>query len=764
MLYWSNFMKENRITRHPILKKISGKRVSFKFNGEIYSAFDGEMISSALFAVGITTFGHHSHDNSPLGLFCANGQCSQCMVIVDGKPMKGCMTPVSEDIDVRSAEGLPQLEESDEESDLLAFPAIEEVKVLIVGGGPAGLNGAIELGKLGIEVLIVDDKAEAGGKLSLQTHNFFGSVKDCYAGTRGVDIGHILTNDAQSYPSVKLWLNSTVVGVYSDKVFGILSNGVYKLVKPEAVLIATGAREKSLVFPGCELPGVYGAGAFQTLVNRDLIRCSENLFIIGGGNVGVIAAYHALQAGIDVAGLVEALPKCGGYKVHVDKIKRLGVPIWTSKTILRAEGDGKVERAIIASIDSNFQPIAGTEEVVKTDTILVAVGLSPVNELLEKSKLYGINTYMAGDAEEIAEASAAIFSGKIVGRKMARDLGYDIEIPADWQPLADILKSRPGSTIEKRPRSFHSKASFSLFGQNIFRQDYNTGSIKGKKVNDAVGISISPPNSWESTSEALENRGESLLNYKSSTSEPAIFPVLHCYQEIPCNPCVHACPLDSITIDGSIMNLPEFEGKCIGCERCILACPGLAISLIYNDYDPTGKTVKLALPFEFEISQLEGASSVVITGVQGDILGDAKIIEIKDSPKQDRRKLIYLQVPSELKLHVVGFQIRKPQEALTLDNYEDQDGDPIVCLCERIRKSEIVGQIRAGVTDMNQLKATIRTGMGSCGGKTCTNHILRIFREEGVDLSEVVLPTDRPFVTEVHLGDFLVNGNTKGEE
>ena len=71
-------------------------------------------------------------------------------------------------------------------------------------------------------------------------------------------------------------------------------------------LRAAFAREKSLSFPGCDLPGVYGAGAFQTLVNRDLVRPSEKLFIVGGGNVGLIAGYHGLQAGIDVVGLVEA--------------------------------------------------------------------------------------------------------------------------------------------------------------------------------------------------------------------------------------------------------------------------------------------------------------------------------------------------------------------------------------------------------------------------------------------------------------------------
>ncbi len=181
------------------------------------------------------------------------------------------------------------------------------------------------------------------------------------------------------------------------------------------------------------------------------MSCAEKLFIIGGGNVGLIGAYHALQAGIDVVGLVEALPRCGGYKVHEDKIRRLGVPVSTSHTVLRAEGEENAERVVIAAIDDKFQPVPGTERSFEVDTVLIAVGLSPVDELLQKAREYGMKVYSAGDAEEIAEASAAIFSGKITGRRIARDLGMDVPIPSDWESFGELLKHRPTEPAKFRP-------------------------------------------------------------------------------------------------------------------------------------------------------------------------------------------------------------------------------------------------------------------------------------------------------------------------
>ena len=126
-------------------------------------ANEGEVIASALFANGIHVFGHHTKDGSPLGVFCANGQCAQCAVIANGVPVKSCMAKVEENMIVGSVEGLPELPRAVDE---VHFSDIEEVEtdVLIVGGGPAGLSAALQLGEREIDTLIVDDKDRLGGK------------------------------------------------------------------------------------------------------------------------------------------------------------------------------------------------------------------------------------------------------------------------------------------------------------------------------------------------------------------------------------------------------------------------------------------------------------------------------------------------------------------------------------------------------------------------------------------------------------------------
>ncbi len=688
---------DRRIMNHPILAPRPGANINFGFNGKAYKARPGEPISSAMMAYGIIVFNNHHRDGAPQGIFCANGQCAQCLVLVNGVPKKACITQVTEGMDVRFINKLPELP-ADDALPKFGSPKIIETDVLIVGAGPAGLSAATELAVAGLKILIVDDKQELGGKLSLQTHNFFGSVRDCNAGMRGMDIGTLMAEEVAELENVEIWLGSPAVGVFSDGLVGVLKEDRYCLIRPKHLLVTAGAREKGLAFPGCDLPGVYGGGAFQTLVNRDMVKASSKLFIVGGGNVGLIAAYHALQAGIEVLGLVEALPKCGGYKVHLDKILRFGIPVWTSHTVLKAEGNGRLERVTIAQIDDNFRPLPGTEMAFEADTLLVAVGLAPVNELLLKAREFGMPVYAAGDADIIAEASAAIFSGHITGRMMLRDMGHETEIPKEWFEILDMLRAKPGPT-----------------------------------------------------------HGLEILNPQNSQ----IYPVIRCTQEIPCNPCTAVCPRDSIrTGGGKMTGIPQLLSDCIGCTRCVAICPGLAITLVDRGYDRSGKLALVTLSWEMPEGTVKPGQSVKTVGFEGEPIGKGKVLAIRKSAWQNRRELLMLEVQAAEAEKVAGIRLHAPGTPAKGGPATAGDDDhTIVCRCERITKGEIVMYIRnTGCTDFNALKAGLRVGMGPCGGKTCTELVMRIFKQVLGREVVIELHSERPFTQEVPLSAFIHGG------
>jgi thioredoxin reductase/Fe-S-cluster-containing hydrogenase component 2/bacterioferritin-associated ferredoxin len=679
-----------RITKHPILDIPKKKKATFTWNEEKLTAHEGEMIASALIANDIHVFGHHPKDHSPQGIFCANGQCSQCMVIADGVPVKSCMSPIKKGMALESLEGLPRLPEDDKAPVLREAP-IRDVEVLIIGGGPAGMSAAIELGKLGVDTLLMDDKKELGGKLLLQTHKFFGSVEDSHAGTRGFEIARLLEEELRKLDSVEVWLNTTGVGVFSDGIIGAVKGSIFRKIKPLKLLVATGAREKMLSFPGNTLPGIFGAGAFQTLVNRDLVRSSENILIVGGGNVGLIAGYHAIQAGMEVAALIEAMPHVTGYMVHADKLKRLGVPIYTSHTVVSASGRDRVESVTIAQLDKAWHVIPGTHKTYHVDTVLIAVGLAEANEFYTKAKEWGMDVFAAGDAGEIAEASSAMFTGKIEGLKIAKSLDlYKGDIPQEWEAKEAILKAKPGAVVHREKPAI----------------------------------------------------------------EEGVMPIFHCSQEVPCNPCISVCPVGIIKTErDEITGLPYTTeaGKCKGCMSCVFICPGLAVTLV--DYRDPEENPVVTLPYENWRERVKVGEKVPITDSEGTILGNYPVVKLITKKKYPGTLLVQVRMDREVAKEAVGIWVQEQQiEPSEIYEKELPPDDAIVCRCERVTAGEIRAAIRGGLRDMNQLKAVTRAGMGACGAKTCRPMIWRIFQEEGIDLGDITDRVDRPLFVEVPLG------------
>lgn len=351
---------------------------------------------------------------------------------------------------------------------------MKEYDLAIIGGGPAGLAAALSAASCSPElsILLVDDGLQLGGQLIKQTHKFFGSASQ-FAGIRGIDIARNLITELSQFPHIDLLSQSTVTGYYEDGVITILEGYHGKRwlkVKPRRIIVATGAAENMLPFLNNDLPGVYGAGAVQTLLNVYGVIPGQEVLMVGAGNIGLIVSYQLLQAAIQVEAIVEALPHIGGYWVHASKIRRMGVPIYTSSTLKEVRGKEQVESVTIAKLDQNFNFIPGSEKELKVDTVCLAVGLSPLSELLwqagcqmvyipelggyvalrdENLKTSLDQIYIAGDVAGIEEASSALLEGQLAGLNAAASLGHAHpnyqEHKANYQQQLFQLRNNPAS-------------------------------------------------------------------------------------------------------------------------------------------------------------------------------------------------------------------------------------------------------------------------------------------------------------------------------
>ncbi len=338
--------------------------------------------------------------------------------------------------------------------------------IVIAGAGPAGLAAAVEAARRGARTLVVDENAKPGGQLFKQIHKFFGSHEH-KAGIRGFAIGEKLLAEAAEL-GVEVWLGSVVWGLFTNKV-AVLKGGEQITVTAAKIILATGASENAVAFPGAVLPGVMGAGAIQTMINVHRVLPGKRVVMLGSGNVGLIVAYQLLQAGAEVVALVEAMPHLGGYGVHAAKIRRAGVPILVGTTIARAFGDGQVTGVVLAKIGDAGRMVDGSETTLAVDTVGVAVGLTPLTELAwlagcrfvfsprlgghvplhdanMETTLPGV--YVAGDITGVEEASTAMEEGRLAGIAAAEALGLTGGAAAERDKAAvtarmDVLRSGP---------------------------------------------------------------------------------------------------------------------------------------------------------------------------------------------------------------------------------------------------------------------------------------------------------------------------------
>lgn len=513
---------------------------------------------------------------------------------------------------------------------------IQRYDLIVIGAGPAGLSAAIEAAKKGIRPIVFDENAKPGGQLFKQIHKFFGS-KEHKAKVRGFKIGEELLKEAEEY-GVEVVLNATVVGLYPEKEVTVRVENEIRHYKGDAVLVATGASENMVHFKGWTLPGVIGAGAAQTMMNLHHIKPGKKVLMLGSGNVGLVVSFQLLQAGCEVVALADAAPRVGGYGVHAAKVARCGVPFYLSHTIVEAKGTDHVTGVVLGQVGPDWKVIPGTEKEFEVDTICLAVGLSPMSQLLNQAGCQMKDTkggyvpdckedgstsvpgiYAAGDVSGIEEASSAMIEGRMSGATIACYLGYMEE-------------------EEKNARIEELTAQLDTLRQGMFAPKN-----RGKLVEETEeGIAIS-----KHLLEYGYVAEEEITRYPGVTNQEGIHPVIECTQNIPCNPCQDACPKGCICIGKNITSLPVVskEHKCIGCGMCVASCSGQAIFLVEENVEPGYGEV--TMPYEF-LPLPEVGDKGIALGRDGQKVCEAEVTKVRKSQAFDHTNLLTIKVPNDM--------------------------------------------------------------------------------------------------------------------
>lgn len=678
-----------RIVNHPILTIPQEGEHTFLFNGRPVTGMKGFTIAAALHQAGYPVHSH-SVNGRNRSLNCGIGKCGACEMLVDGEVKRICITKVDNvkevsEITVQNYTTDSQIEPREEPVE------IYRTDVAIIGAGPAGLACRETLKGLGLNSIVIDSNDKIGGQFLMQTHAFFFFEKERrFGGMRGFDIAKTLAGDDHS----GIFLHSTVWDILQNKRIAVkdMLNHKNFYVEAQALIVATGAVPFMPTFENDDVPGVYTAAVVQKMMNAEFTLLGKNILTVGAGNIGYLTSYQLMQAGAKVKAILEAMPHEGGFPVQANRIRRLGIPIYTSHMLLKAipnQDRTGITGAVVCECE-NFKPIPGTEKVIDgIDVINICTGLIPDNQLLTKGQYtFGKRCAGVGDAVRIGEGTTAVLRGKQAAYEIAQELGVRFNYNDYLQISKEYIDSQqhPIRIKEESPRP---------------------------------------------TPERQAQRP---------------FVRLDCLYGFACNPCSFACPQKAITKSSTSVT-PEIDyEKCTGCMQCVSHCPGLAIF----GYDT--RKQNLFLPVEYEVE--EGAEVWLVD--DNGKKQDEGIIEkvLKKPTKTNVARVKAAGMENDALLNITGFIVKEnyPEE-IDFKQEPECESETYVCHCEDVSLDELLSAIGdRKYISVDEVKHITRLGMGPCRGKRCIPRLRMKLREKGIELVGDATPR-APLSTRFVLGE-----------
>ena len=256
--------------------------------------------------------------------------------------------------------------------------------VVVVGAGPPGLAAAIAAAEKGASVLVLERGSAAGGILNQCIHSGFGLHIFGEQLTGPEYAGRFARSFAQC--GAQLLTGTTVLSIDGEKTVRAINaeHGVFE-VKAGAIVLATGCRERTrhaIKTPGTRPAGVLTAGTAQYLMNISGLSVGKRVVILGSGDIGLIMARRLMLEGAQVLACVEINSFAGGLARNINQcLYDFDIPLLLSHTVTCIHGRDRLAGVSVAQVDEQKAVVAGSEQYIECDTLLLSVGLIPENEL-----------------------------------------------------------------------------------------------------------------------------------------------------------------------------------------------------------------------------------------------------------------------------------------------------------------------------------------------------------------------------------------------
>lgn len=260
--------------------------------------------------------------------------------------------------------------------------------VVVIGGGPAGMGAAIECSKTGAKTLLIERDYRLGGILNQCIHNGFGLhyFKEELTGPEYANRFIELLKAT----NVSVMLNTFVTSIDGKKITIINEQGA-QVLEPKAIVLAMGCRERtagSIKLTGTRPFGIMTAGQVQKLVNFYGKLPGKKVVILGSGDIGLIMARRLTFEGAKVEMVLEIMPTSSGLARNIRQcLDDFNIPIYYNTTITEVIGKDRVTGIKYCRVDKNLQPILDTEKYMDCDLVVLSVGLTPENDILQNKKI-----------------------------------------------------------------------------------------------------------------------------------------------------------------------------------------------------------------------------------------------------------------------------------------------------------------------------------------------------------------------------------------